>query len=555
MAFKNIYITKRIKFVPVKISVSLSDLRNLSDSRKASGLLLQTLKRLGQIDTEFLAHTLGSEIVLKPGITNQILRSTIGEKFVILLENIIQSNNPNALIHSIICDGVEKALADDSQISLIELLEKMNDEVTLDLDRLIDFTEAISKDNIEDLLACISDIKPHNNNMRNYILWSFIDSSNLSKTSKTDLLNHIELDISQGLKQSKTTNLDSSIASLDSKISQDILEECDVLFHDYSVASSRNQEILESLFRRCVELTIDEVEGILNRDFNATVRSIRFSSNGSFIAVGSDDKTLQIWKTYDAGKNYIQRFKFKAHDAEIRAVDFSPSGHLIASAGEDSSIKLWDPNTGKLAKEITRVQKHGIFSLVFVDNDTLACGSWDKSILFLNISNGAMKRTLNAHQGSVWSMDIHPYNPILASASDDKTIRLWNIETGKNIKILNGHQGGVFSVKFSPDGKFLATGSWDQSIRIWCVENGECLARLNQHQAVVWQVRFTLDGNYLISGADDQKIIVWDLKTFEPKLTFQGHKDGVYSLDISPIQSLLISGSWDKTMRLWRLDI
>ncbi|WP_404790589.1 alpha/beta hydrolase [Altericista sp. CCNU0014] len=555
MASKNIYITKRIKFIPIKISVSLSDLRSLSNTRKASEFLLQTLEKLGQIDTEFLANVLGSEIALKPGITNQTLRSTIGKQIVILLENIIHSNNPNTSTHSIICDGVEKALADDGQISLIELLEKMEDEVTLDFDRLSDLTEALSKDNIEDLLAHVSDIKPSNDNVRDYILWIFINSSNLPKTSKIDLLNHIELDISQEFNKTDTTNLDSIIESLDSKNSQDILEECDVLFHEYSVVSLKNQEILGSLFRRCVELTIDEVGGILNRDFNATVRSIRFSSNGSFIAVGSDDNTLQIWKTYDAGKNYIQRFKFKAHDAEIRAVDFSPAGHLIASAGEDTFIKIWNPKTGTLVKEITRIQKHGIFSLVFIDNDTLACGSWDQSILFLNISSGAMIRTLNEHQGSVWSMDIHPFNPILASASDDKTIRLWDIETGKNTKIINGHKSGIFTVKFSPDGKILATGGWDQSIFIWRVEDGECLACLTHHKAAIWQVKFTPDGKYLISGADDQTIIVWNLKNFEPQLTFQGHKNGVYSLDISPIESLLVSGSWDKTMRLWRLKL
>ncbi|MBW4621627.1 MAG: WD40 repeat domain-containing protein [Cyanosarcina radialis HA8281-LM2] len=551
MTSKKLFI--KIGFIPLPVPVSLNELRKLVDTRQPSNWLIGIFAKQSNININELADFLSITISPQPNIANQVLRSEIGAKITSLLEIIVKSKDANISIHQLICDGVESSLADDGKLSLLEVLEKMPGEVVLDVDEFNHFYQAYSKGDIKKFLS-IETEKKSNLRERDIFLWHFIDRSHLSRLKKQALLSRMGVDGDRLTKADKTIDLENFVRRLEPKLVQELLEEYETLANEYLVESDRNSSIINILVRQLTPDSSQDNQWIFERGFAATVRAIQFSSDGKFLAAGSDDKYLHVWKTYNEGKSYTRRFKL-GHEAEVRAIAFSPKGYILASAGEDKSIELWNAQTGESIRALPRIQKYGIFSLAFINEETLACGSWDRSIMVWNTSQGALKRTLTGHEGSIWSMDFQPDTKILASSSDDGTVRLWDLETGRVLRVLSGHKGGVFSVKFSPDRRTLATGSWDKSIRLWRVEDGECLAELKGHEAAVWQVRYTSDSNFLISSADDSSIAVWNLEKQDVQLKLQGHTNGVYSLDISPIQPLVISGSWDKTMRIWRLDL
>jgi WD40 repeat protein len=62
-----------------------------------------------------------------------------------------------------------------------------------------------------------------------------------------------------------------------------------------------------------------------------------------------------------------------------------------------------------------------------------------------------------------------PDGQTLASGSYDKTVILWDVGTGQKLCTLEGHRGLVTSVAFSPDGRTLASGSFDGTIILWRV--------------------------------------------------------------------------------------
>ncbi|MDH6101696.1 hypothetical protein NWP18_04280 [Chrysosporum ovalisporum ANA283AFssAo] len=75
--------------------------------------------------------------------------------------------------------------------------------------------------------------------------------------------------------------------------------------------------------------------------------------------------------------------------------------------------------------------------------------------------------TLSGDSSLVTSVAYSNDGQTLASGSWDKTIKIWNVNTGQLLQTLSGHSDWVWSVAYSSDGQTLASGSGDNTIKIW----------------------------------------------------------------------------------------
>ena len=177
----------------------------------------------------------------------------------------------------------------------------------------------------------------------------------------------------------------------------------------------------------------------------------------------------------------------------INAVAFSSDGTQIVSGSDDKSVRVWDASTGvgvKVLKGHTGLVNSVAFSS---DGTQIVSGSYDNSVRVWDASTGAEVKVLKGHTGSVYSVAFSGNGTQIVSGSDDNSVRVWDALTGAEVKVLKGHTSSVKSVAFSSDGTQIVSGSNDQSVRayslvtpIWNLANTNWIVSSQGTDHLMW---------------------------------------------------------------------
>ena len=100
------------------------------------------------------------------------------------------------------------------------------------------------------------------------------------------------------------------------------------------------------------------------------------------LASASADKTIIIWNLTTSSKIYI----LIKHDDEVTALKVISSS-ILASASLDNTINIWCINNGSLLQTLVGHNDYILHSLDLFKYDILISGSFDKTILFWQVSS------------------------------------------------------------------------------------------------------------------------------------------------------------------------
>ena len=281
-------------------------------------------------------------------------------------------------------------------------------------------------------------------------------------------------------------------------------------------------------------------------------RTVAFSADGKQLAVASG---IGIW-IYDAATAREVDLLNGGQPTLVRSVAYSPDGTLIAAGTRDGTVQLWEVNRGRLLAPLRLPSSwREVDALAFSpDGRIVASGSHDEIQLW-DVENQRHLKTLKGHKGRIFSLAFSLDGKTLASGAEDHTVILWETATGNNIATFQ-HSSEVFSVAISPNGESLAAVAGN-SVNVWNVSTKKKVATLKDSKRVSVAI-YSLDGTTLVSG-ENGRATLWDVRTRKKVATFK-HKGWIGSIAYSPDGSMLATAAVGRfggsygTVKLWEVS-
>jgi Tol biopolymer transport system component len=284
--------------------------------------------------------------------------------------------------------------------------------------------------------------------------------------------------------------------------------------------------------------------------------SVAFSRDGSKLAAGFGDGTVQIW---NLGRGQPLTRSGTRQNNGVLALAFSPDpeGKMIATAGQE--VILLDGRTGQATGPSLDGQQGWMTSISFHPDGSILASSSSGTLILWDLETGKALAPLPEAR-EIHTVAFSPDGKVLAAGSADGYLQLWNLEKKGLIADLDTNGDAIFSIAFSPDGKSVAAGNADSTIFLRDVEFGQQAGPpLDRHTGIVNQVAFSPDGTMLASGSMDGTILLWDVQTGQAVgQPLDADSSGVYSIAFSPDGKTLASasGNFDHSrIMLWDVDI
>ncbi len=161
--------------------------------------------------------------------------------------------------------------------------------------------------------------------------------------------------------------------------------------------------------------------GLLSH-FQTKSTALAFSAQ-NHLAVGGSDGTVSL---YESSSGHLIT-RIEGHGEEVSSLRFSSDGNFLASASLDGSAALWQIPT---LAELRRLAHPSIvYSVSFSHDDRLlATGSGDCTVRLWDVAQGCELKKFNHHTGAVFAVAFSSARGYLASGSNDRTVHLWSLK-------------------------------------------------------------------------------------------------------------------------------
>ncbi|RMX66089.1 hypothetical protein DD238_002944 [Peronospora effusa] len=253
-----------------------------------------------------------------------------------------------------------------------------------------------------------------------------------------------------------------------------------------------------------------------------------------------------------ARANYRASIQFpNAHSDGIWST-FWTSNDKILTGSVDEVAKVWDVTEDAVSIS-QQYPGHVLGTISIVGNKAgthAVTSSLDCQIRVLNLSSGAVEKTIDAGPGELWQLAYSPDETKLVSGSQQGKINFFDIEKEKIVQEILTQAKFVLSVAYSPNGKHVACGGFDGYVGVYDVETGTLVHKYEDRTKPVRSVAYAPDGK-LFAASDDMHVNVYDVAHDNVVATLSGHTSWVLKVACSPDGTQFATGGADRRVKIW----
>jgi WD40 repeat protein len=233
------------------------------------------------------------------------------------------------------------------------------------------------------------------------------------------------------------------------------------------------------------------------------------------------------------------------HSGAVFSLSFSSDGTLLVSGSDDKTLKLWDVQTGGVVKTFHGHTDRVISISISSNSTTIASGSLDYTIRLWDIGTGECYYTIEQEE-IVDCVSFSPANPQHLISVSDNVVQWWDVS---GCKIKPACEGSYAA--FSLDGTHFALCG-KKATTVHNSDSGVIVAKCPTDIDPAYCC-FSPNGK-LVAIATGATAYIWDITGSHPHLieTFIGHSSDINSLTFT--SSSLISASYDNSVNFWEVD-
>lgn len=297
------------------------------------------------------------------------------------------------------------------------------------------------------------------------------------------------------------------------------------------------------------------------------ISALSYSPDSQLLAVNGYHETLLHQAD---GSGLVARLVGRS--PKITSVQFSPDGKTLAVLGGAPAlfgeVQLWEVADKKL-KQSVAISFDTLFGASFSDDSTqLAFGSFDNKARVLNVADGKVIMSMDAHSDLVFDTTFSLKNDHLISVSRDMSMKLTEIKTAQFIDNITSItpgalKGGLMAVQRHPKEEQVLIGGADGEPKLYKIfrtqarQIGDDFNKLRAYPAMkgrIYSLQFNADGSQFVVGASDAttgsaRIYKTDDGTMVHELA--GHKGGVFAVAFRPDGKQVATGGLDGSVRLF----
>ncbi|KAF5125341.1 U3 small nucleolar RNA-associated protein 12 [Metarhizium anisopliae] len=248
------------------------------------------------------------------------------------------------------------------------------------------------------------------------------------------------------------------------------------------------------------------------------------------------------------------------HRADIRALSLSSDDKMLASAA-NGSMKIWNIKTQACIR--TFECGYALCCAFLPGDKVVVVGTKSGELQLFDVASASLIDAVQAHEGAIWSLSVHPDGRSVVSGSADKTAKFWEFKivqeeilgtkrTTPKLKLVQSRtlkvSDDILSLKFSPDAKLLAMALLDNTVKVFFVDSLKLYLNLYGHKLPVLSMDISYDSKLIVTSSADKNIRIWGLDFGDCHKALFGHQDSILQVAFETDEQIFLEEEREKEM-------